>query len=542
MNDIIKLYGEFAKVEPQDDGTIKVYGYASSEAVDGDGEIMSADAMKAALPDYMKFGAVREMHQPSAAGTCIEAKVEDDGKTWFGAHIVDPLAVKKVETNVYKGFSVGGKIKSRDELNKAKITGIKLIEVSLVDRPSNPDAVFTMYKADDIDKESTVEKAAGEQNPADKTVAAVAGLDQSPAGNSLEVTGTDDDVIKFAALLNERKMSMADAIAELSKVAERKDVNPKEGESKYGDVKYADEKNKKYPIDTEKHIRAAWNYINKGKNAGKYDVEDVKSIKAKIVAAWKDKIDKDGPPAAEKVDAPEDLRKGMYSVSSFASTLESIASLCRSCQYEADWEGDNSDIPEKLRGWVASGIEIFKAMAAEEADEMLEELTAAVGATMAMNAKNTDLAKAGARHSKDDMDHLQEAHDRLAKLGAMCSKANLPEESADAKAKDGEAAAGEKVAKGAIVADDRVEKLLGEVKTLQERLQKVEATPAATPRTALRVVAKGQDSGLTDAPTVPQFEPIYKADGSIDKAASIVKFTHSLGGFPLYTEGPVSND
>ncbi|MGA2683391.1 MAG: hypothetical protein ABSF44_16530 [Candidatus Bathyarchaeia archaeon] len=32
----------------------------------------------------------------------------------------------------------------------------------------------------------------------------------------------------------------------------------------------------------------------------KYDAEDLKSIKGKIVAAWKEKIDKDGPPSAEK--------------------------------------------------------------------------------------------------------------------------------------------------------------------------------------------------------------------------------------------------
>jgi Mu-like prophage I protein/Family of unknown function (DUF6582) len=71
----------------------------------------------------------------------------------------------------------------------------------------------------------------------------------------------------------------------------------------YGDVDYADpgyqeDKQKRYPIDNEEHIRAAWNYINKGKNAGKYSSEQVSKIKAKIVSAWKAKIDKDGPPSA----------------------------------------------------------------------------------------------------------------------------------------------------------------------------------------------------------------------------------------------------
>lgn len=153
-----KLYAEIAKMEAQDDGTVKVWGYASSEAVDSDGEIIAAEAMKAAIPDYMKFGAVREMHGSNAAGTAIEINVEDDGRTFFGAHIVDPVAVTKVKTGVYKGFSIGGSVTARDELNKSQITGLKLTEISLVDRPANPDAVFTCFKADKPKDEEEADK------------------------------------------------------------------------------------------------------------------------------------------------------------------------------------------------------------------------------------------------------------------------------------------------------------------------------------------------------------------------------------------------
>jgi hypothetical protein len=160
----VRRYAEISKVEDQGDGTIKVWGYASSEAVDSDGETITADAMKAAIPDYMKFGAVREMHQPIAAGTALELQVQDDGKTAICAHVVDPIAVKKVQTGVYKGFSIGGKVTKRDPNDAKKITGLKLIENSLVDRPSNPEAVFTMFKAEGIEDESTdVQKSAVEE-------------------------------------------------------------------------------------------------------------------------------------------------------------------------------------------------------------------------------------------------------------------------------------------------------------------------------------------------------------------------------------------
>ena len=75
----------------------------------------------------------------------------------------------------------------------------------------------------------------------------------------------------------------------MSRIDKREDVNPQEGERKYGDVQYADPTNKKYPIDTEEHVRAAWNYINHEDNAAKYDKDEVQTIKNRIKRAAKDK-------------------------------------------------------------------------------------------------------------------------------------------------------------------------------------------------------------------------------------------------------------
>jgi hypothetical protein len=144
-----KIFGAFEKIEPQEDGTLKVSGIASSETVDGAGEVVLADAMKAAIPDYMAFGAVREMHQAWAAGTALKCEVNEAGQTEFEALIVDSEAIKKVETGTYKGFSIGGKVTGRDSLNKTVITGIRLNEISLVDRPCNPEALLTISKLDD---------------------------------------------------------------------------------------------------------------------------------------------------------------------------------------------------------------------------------------------------------------------------------------------------------------------------------------------------------------------------------------------------------
>jgi hypothetical protein len=73
----------------------------------------------------------------------------------------------------------------------------------------------------------------------------------------------------------------------MSKVSERSDVKPERGEQEYGNVEYADPTNKKYPIDTGKHIRAAHSYINHPDNAAKYSAADVAKIKKRIDDAAK---------------------------------------------------------------------------------------------------------------------------------------------------------------------------------------------------------------------------------------------------------------
>jgi hypothetical protein len=72
-----------------------------------------------------------------------------------------------------------------------------------------------------------------------------------------------------------------------TKIDRREDVSPKEGLREYGDVEFADPTNKKYPIDTPEHVRAAWSYINHRDNAAKYDRDEVETIKDRIKRAAK---------------------------------------------------------------------------------------------------------------------------------------------------------------------------------------------------------------------------------------------------------------
>ena len=65
----------------------------------------------------------------------------------------------------------------------------------------------------------------------------------------------------------------------------RDDVKPEQGLREHGDVKFADETNKNYPIDTPQHVRSAWSYINHEDNAAKYDKDEVELIRGRIKRA-----------------------------------------------------------------------------------------------------------------------------------------------------------------------------------------------------------------------------------------------------------------
>lgn len=120
-----------------------VEGIAATDQEATDGYIITKDAMLEAWPEYMKFGNIREMHQDIAAGVVRQWEMQEDGMH-ISVFVADDSTWNKVKTGVLKAFSVGceavqviGKIVSK----------IFLYEISLVDRPADPGAVVTMFRA-----------------------------------------------------------------------------------------------------------------------------------------------------------------------------------------------------------------------------------------------------------------------------------------------------------------------------------------------------------------------------------------------------------
>jgi len=155
--DFTTAYASILKYDENEDGTLMVYGNATDDSLDLDQQICDPAWLEKAMPDWFTSGGnIREMHGPNAAGVAKEYE-NKNGKHIIGVHVVDPLAVKKVKTSVYRGFSVGIKAPRVVRDNKAangRIIDGSIIEVSLVDRPANPNAKLILAKS--VDGESTL--------------------------------------------------------------------------------------------------------------------------------------------------------------------------------------------------------------------------------------------------------------------------------------------------------------------------------------------------------------------------------------------------
>jgi hypothetical protein len=152
VNDLTTSYFSIEKSDKQADGTLMVYGKATDDSVDIDQQICDAAWLDRAMPAWFKSGGnIREQHSSIAAGVAKEYESKADGH-YIMAHVVDPVSVKKVDAGVLRGFSIGIKSPRVVRDNKAangRIIDGQIVEVSLVDRPANPNCQLVLAKSVD---------------------------------------------------------------------------------------------------------------------------------------------------------------------------------------------------------------------------------------------------------------------------------------------------------------------------------------------------------------------------------------------------------
>lgn len=159
MSESTNVYADILKYDDNGDGTLTVYGKATDDALDIDQQICDPVWLDKAMPDWFRTGGnIREQHSNIAAGVAKEYEAKADGH-YISALVVDPVSVKKVQNRVLRGFSIGIKsprvVRDQKAANGRIIDG-QIVEISLVDRPANPNCQLVLAKS--INGEKTLTK------------------------------------------------------------------------------------------------------------------------------------------------------------------------------------------------------------------------------------------------------------------------------------------------------------------------------------------------------------------------------------------------
>jgi len=153
--DMTSVFAPIMKSAEQDDGTLLVYGKATDDSLDLDGQRCDKSWLSEAVPAWFGTGTgvggnIRAQHRAdSAIGKAIEHEEAEDGH-YITARIVDRDAIAKTKAGVFTGFSIGIKspriVKSPSAPNGVINSGM-INEISLVDRPANGNCTLMLTKA-----------------------------------------------------------------------------------------------------------------------------------------------------------------------------------------------------------------------------------------------------------------------------------------------------------------------------------------------------------------------------------------------------------
>jgi len=323
-----------------------IYGIAAIERVDKSKEILDYESSKPNFEAWSdeiskatngkSVGNLREMHTNSAVGKLVEFTPNDAEKQFeVVAKVIDDQAWEKVAEGVYTGFSIGGEYTRRwddpDRKNVKRYTA-NPSEISLVDNPCIPGATFEFIKSDGA-----------------------------------------TEMRKFAPALSESEIDRV-ATAVLSKMqkAEKKTKTVDGQQLSASDFAFVgdpeDIETWKLPIHDESHVRNALARFNQTEGLG-----DKKAAVAKklVAAAKKHGIDTSGfEDEYTKMYVPK-LKKGLFEVSRLACLLMELNDIRQCVEWEAEYEADNSPLPEQLKAQINNLSSILVDMCSEETSELV---------------------------------------------------------------------------------------------------------------------------------------------------------------------------
>jgi len=249
-----------------------------------------------------------------------------------------------------------------------------------------------------------------------------------------------------------------------------------------------------------------------------------------------------------KVAEHSDLQKGLPTVAELAYLIERLKYIGSAVHMEAKQEGDDSPLPGKLHTNVADLCDTLNAMCLEETAELIagqnvddinnvpnvfnmaagmaegrfDALVKYVGITDSLEKLRPTLEKVGAAISAANHTKIQQAHDALLELGAICGGKDATEHVTEKHVHADELTK-------ALEKSDALQKAFNEVtdklQTITVDIEKLKTQPV--PRPNLRVVNKGDDLGLPSRDDADIIKA-YNALSPEEKSLMLIKVAQSL--------------
>lgn len=388
MDDFLK-FSQFSKVQEQPDGNVLVWGISTWEKPDLDNETCDfetavpvyqawSDAAKARTEgagQELSLGPIRYQHSTEPAGKATKLEFKPDEKEiWLGSVPISDSIRKELQQGFLTGYSQGGSYAWRKCMDCGKNLTLQQANNYCPNCKRNVPVLFGLKRLSEVSYVDSPCTGKGfDYVKADGTTQFVKFAQRSkPMAGAMQLT--DEDVARIAAEVNKAK-------------AKTKTVDgvklPSHCFAYVGD----EEKTAtwklpiEFPGDDEKtktHIRNALARFSQTKGIP----DDKKAeVKAKIVAAAKKHgidVDDEGNTkavrefiaAATAKATAGGLEKGLWAVSRLADVLQTLAWLYDDAVIEREMEGDDSEVPDDLKGILEHLIDIFIASATEEAKEL----------------------------------------------------------------------------------------------------------------------------------------------------------------------------
>lgn len=375
-----KLFCPLVKV---DQAKREVWGVVTGESVDRDNEVCDYEST---VPYYKQLVAemskatdganifpLRVMHGLVAAGKGIAIEFHDDDKQiYMGFKVVDDNEWKKVQENVYTGFSQGGRYVKRWQDGEVVRYTSKPIEVSLVDLPCLPDATFDFIRTDGVIevRKFSFGQGVGElpARPADVPETVIPSVSTCSCSCANCIGGNCTDCSNGNCGKVGKKMKCL--------ITDSKGI---------GHLPYAKEDGK----PDHRLMANAWASLHDGFRGKAYGGPNKEKAQKKLRQLYAQegidtpsekstKLDKFLTSTLENViqsRAYGQLGKGMYTIGSFARILEDIKFLWMSLEWEREAEMDDSPVTDEVRDAYEMFLEHLLTYVEEEVEEEKERMS-----------------------------------------------------------------------------------------------------------------------------------------------------------------------